>query len=781
MERLKTRFMGKRYLKYAEERVKLSLGRPVDEYVKPALLIGSLPREYDQVVQTFLVSHKPQHLDDSPNYEQIELALEMVSTIVKVVKQKVLRVPKMKKRHTLLVEDAAEDVVVAVAVVVVAAVMEDRFAVLVADLVLVVAGIKRPPAEDRSGPKGLKQVKLSGGKNATTEKGNYANESDDSAYVILQVMKMKKAIADKAHDNWYLASGASSHISNQLTDFVEFTPLSARIGVGGKNSLSVEGTGTVVKDIETSGGRPIKAVTNEDVLTAIETRCRTLKNNFVPDVTSRFRQNLKMDLSTDDCDARVFHNHQYFSHIVENNGLQGPTGSEDEDSGENGDGYKSRMKARCRLLVHNLQPPVLKAKITRLIDLERRDFKIDDVALFELILEHAKFQLRFHRLSKAYAGKNDGSKAKTTTSLLAIQSSIEMRHLAGPVDAVLSNGSVRICLDEVTLDLDLVTVTGPVYLREVPCLVMDGDGGEVLLGKDALKHLGIDVEQSLALLAGSTLLIDAEDEFSVGGESPDPGQPPVLIMAIDELLERAVKNSLPSGHVDAVGNLLEIFLSRLDALTSFPVPATVADLHWLIFASNWLYESLPDYARVVTHLHAKLETDKKRIGKRNQNALMVATHWTGSERAAYNAVSLTGYSFGITQVKRWLPGVAVDKQHHELIISDDRFVFPTLYRFRTAQPQTTQIASRFKEEDGVLTITRRPWIPNAAKDLLARIFIVAHCGSQGHRGQDGMISTIDGRFYISQLADKVAKFMRECLLCKHVKGLDFFLVLMDHY
>jgi hypothetical protein len=103
MERLKKRFMGKTYLKYAEERTKLSrlrlnpngnvpdhlsemrrlmetvaaVGRPVDEYVKPALLIGSLPREYDHVVQTFLASHKPQHPDDPPNYEQLELALEM--------------------------------------------------------------------------------------------------------------------------------------------------------------------------------------------------------------------------------------------------------------------------------------------------------------------------------------------------------------------------------------------------------------------------------------------------------------------------------------------------------------------------------------------------------------------------------------------------------------------------------------------------------------------------------------------------------------------------------
>lgn len=82
MKRLKKLFMGKTYLTYAKETTKLSrprptsdllsemhrlietivpLGHPVDEYVKPALLTGSLAHEYDHVVQTFLANHKPQH------------------------------------------------------------------------------------------------------------------------------------------------------------------------------------------------------------------------------------------------------------------------------------------------------------------------------------------------------------------------------------------------------------------------------------------------------------------------------------------------------------------------------------------------------------------------------------------------------------------------------------------------------------------------------------------------------------------------------------------------
>ncbi|EEY56390.1 uncharacterized protein PITG_09912 [Phytophthora infestans T30-4] len=70
------------------------------------------------------------------------------------------------------------------------------------------------------------------------------------------------------------------------------------------------------------------------------------------------------------------------------------------------------MKARCRLLVENLQPPVLKAQIGRFIDLERRDCKSDDVALFNLIPELAKIQQRFHRISQDYAGKQDSKTIK---------------------------------------------------------------------------------------------------------------------------------------------------------------------------------------------------------------------------------------------------------------------------------------------------------------------------------------------------------------------------------
>ncbi|KAE8894308.1 hypothetical protein PF005_g3872 [Phytophthora fragariae] len=110
-----------------------------------------------------------------------------------------------------------------------------------------------------------------------------------------------------------------------------------------------------------------------------------------------------MDLLIDDYDARIFRYYEDFNRIVEDNGLQGLIGADNEDDA----GYKSRMKSRCRLLTENLQPPVLKPQIMRVIDLKRRDCKSDEVVLFDLILEHAKMQQRFHRMSQDYAAKQD--------------------------------------------------------------------------------------------------------------------------------------------------------------------------------------------------------------------------------------------------------------------------------------------------------------------------------------------------------------------------------------
>lgn len=61
------------------------------------------------------------------------------------------------------------------------------------------------------------------------------------------------------------------------------------------------------------------------------------------------------------------------------------------------------------------------------------------------------------------------------------------------------------------------------------------------------------------------------------------------------------------------------------------------------------------------------------------------------------------------------------------------------------------------------------WVPSRCKELLTRLLVVAHCGSQGHRGEQATFNAL-GRFAIDRAAHVVKGFVASCLLCKHVKG-----------
>ncbi|KAG2794757.1 hypothetical protein PC110_g22278 [Phytophthora cactorum] len=96
--------------------------------------------------------------------------------------------------------------------------------------------------------------------------------------------------------------------------------------------------------------KPVTSVTDTDIMDAVFACCGTRKNDFVPDLTAMFKKQLKMDLSIDDCDARIFRYFDDFNDIIADNGLRHLIGTDNESE----DGYNNRMKACCRLLVENL-------------------------------------------------------------------------------------------------------------------------------------------------------------------------------------------------------------------------------------------------------------------------------------------------------------------------------------------------------------------------------------------------------------------------------------------
>ncbi|DAZ93240.1 TPA: hypothetical protein N0F65_003056 [Lagenidium giganteum] len=137
----------------------------------------------------------------------------------------------------------------------------------------------------------------------------------------------------------------------------------------------------------------VDSVTDSMLLRAIGQRCQSVKNGFAPDLKTLFATSLKMDMAIDDCEARVFSYFQQFNKIVEDNGLQRLNGRVPQSDSSR----KEKMKIRCSLLVENLRPAVLKAHVERLITLERRDCRTDDVKLYKLVLEQAKTQQQYHR------------------------------------------------------------------------------------------------------------------------------------------------------------------------------------------------------------------------------------------------------------------------------------------------------------------------------------------------------------------------------------------------
>lgn len=135
-------------------------------------------------------------------------------------------------------------------------------------------------------------------------------------------------------------------------------------------------------------------VTDADLKRVINDKCGSLQNGHIPDIPGLFYRELKMNMQEEDTDARVLEYFVLFDKIVREQGLtsimgQGRLGEVD---------FKDRMKNRCKILIENLQPAILKSEITRLVQFEKRAAKVDDVLLYDLVVEKAKAQQHYHTM-----------------------------------------------------------------------------------------------------------------------------------------------------------------------------------------------------------------------------------------------------------------------------------------------------------------------------------------------------------------------------------------------
>ncbi|GMF26763.1 unnamed protein product [Phytophthora lilii] len=262
-----------------------------------------------------------------------------------------------------------------------------------------------------------------------------------------------------------------------------------------------------------------------------------------------------MNISIDDCDARIFLYYEDFNGIVEDNGLQGLIGSEEAPacceleipatshvnavsiaSGtaapppprpprapphdgclvckgahwlNNAHGYAARRgteaisranqkRSRTRLKTARSITPAGSVQINVLLEVR---YMPDTVA------------------DKSIVPQN------IIDSLFAVQTMLSVMPLSTPVVLEMADGRQLKYTKEVPLDLELSTISKPV-------------------------GLGIDVEMQLAQLAGPSLLDGETDEFPVGDEISNMQQSQNAtdsISTVAQLLDRAVENGcLPS-------------------------------------------------------------------------------------------------------------------------------------------------------------------------------------------------------------------------------------------
>ncbi|POM80529.1 LOW QUALITY PROTEIN: Hypothetical protein PHPALM_1626 [Phytophthora palmivora] len=103
-------------------------------------------------------------------------------------------------------------------------------------------------------------------------------------------------------------------------------------------------------------------------------------------------------------------------------------------------------------------------------------------------------------------------------------------------------------------------------------------------------------------------------------------------------------------------------------------------------------------------------------------------------------------------------------------LDDENLVWPTLEEISTTQSRYEPPAGTERTTDGILKLNNRIWIPVEANDLLQRLFVIAHCGAQGHRGGAAMVEHLRRLFVIEHLQVLVLTFVHQCRLCLYSKG-----------
>ncbi|ETK88369.1 hypothetical protein L915_07367 [Phytophthora nicotianae] len=97
----------------------------------------------------------------------------------------------------------------------------------------------------------------------------------------------------------------------------------------------------------------------------------------------------------------------------------------------------------------------------------------------------------------------------------------------------------------------------------------------------------------------------------------------------------------------------------------------------------------------------------------------------------------------------------------------DSFVWPKFEEIQRRKASTRRRPVPCARTKVSSPSTTEIWVPAEATEIIQRLCVVAHCGSQDHRGQQAMVVHLQRLFTIDRLRQTVADVVNNCLLCLH--------------
>ncbi|OWY95757.1 LOW QUALITY PROTEIN: hypothetical protein PHMEG_00034159, partial [Phytophthora megakarya] len=121
----------------------------------------------------------------------------------------------------------------------------------------------------------------------------------------------------------------------------------------------------------------------------------------------------------------------------------------------------------------------------------------------------------------------------------------------------------------------------------------------------------------------------------------------------------------------------------------------------------------------------------------------------------------------------------VSKQPLIRPLDKDAFVWPTLNEIAATQKAHVNSMPRSCSLDvsGIYRCNGKVWIPGAAKQLVQRLFVISHCGQQGHRGEAVMMNHLKRIFFLDDITQRARRFLRR----ESVGTSKYLLIIKDNF